>query len=307
MIQLKVLPDALPSWPDFVRDHGPFAIALDGFVPEAPHFDPVRRCVNFNHHEGVARLETRATCAQAWLAVRQGLYSSLCHNGQPEATLYVNDCDEDVCLSTFVLMYGHTLEVPERILLNRLVGATDLLDSTAGAFVFAEEHILPTIAWIYRPYREFRLSGQLAERDPSAFLRVIREVHDRIWAYFRGEDEEAAVDTSFEILGSYPTWLHVREIGEQAKFGIFAQTDAFVTSSPYGTGWMHILGRRSEFIPFPVPDLLACLSDAEKRLGGGLWGGGTTIGGSPRQEGSRLSPEAVAQIIQKVLNDWKVA
>ncbi|MCR4312256.1 MAG: hypothetical protein NUV56_03155 [Candidatus Uhrbacteria bacterium] len=61
-------------WEDFVRQKPPSSIALDGFVTDGPRFDRAGPWANFNHHEGVPRLETRATCAQVRMALQQGLH-----------------------------------------------------------------------------------------------------------------------------------------------------------------------------------------------------------------------------------------
>lgn len=53
----------------------PFSIALDGYVNVGPRFDHEGPRVNFNHHEEVDRLATRATCGQVLMAIRQGLFT----------------------------------------------------------------------------------------------------------------------------------------------------------------------------------------------------------------------------------------
>jgi len=64
LIELKVRPKDSPmSWDDFVRKCGKYSIALDGYVADSPKLDPLVPVANFNHHENVSRLETRATCA----------------------------------------------------------------------------------------------------------------------------------------------------------------------------------------------------------------------------------------------------
>ena len=76
------------SWDDFVKTYPENSIALDGFVTGPTHFFKNEKGVwaNFNHHEGVDRLSTRATCAQTLLAIRQGLIKSFVG----DIHLYVN-------------------------------------------------------------------------------------------------------------------------------------------------------------------------------------------------------------------------
>lgn len=280
---------------------GPYSIALDGFVPEGPWFDSTLPSKCFNHHEGVSRLETRATCAQVLLAIRQGLFKRFRDVNGPRAHAYVNDCDEDVCLSWWLLKNHVNANAVLNPLLNKLVYMVDLLDTTAGAYPFPED--LPSLhglAWVMEPYRVFRFSGGLASRNTDTFRSIVTDVEHRIDMYVAGKGKEIKLDTRYEILSSTPLWTHVKEIGTQARIGMFSDgIRAFVSSSPYGKNgnWMHIIGRMSDYIDFPVTKILAELSKIE----GTTWGGGSTIGGAPRIEGSKLNPDEVAKWIKAII------
>lgn len=303
MISLHVLPrDGAVSGALFKERYGRYTVALDGFVNEGPWFDPALPSQCFNHHEGVSRLETRATCAQVSMALRSGFLQTFRDENGPRVHAFVNDCDEDVCLSWWLLKHHDVATPLFHPLLNRLLYITDMLDTTAGAFPFPEDApLLEEIAWVYEPYRRFRTSGGLARRDENEFRSIIQDVCARISAYVIGRGERLVPDTRFEVIGSYPVWSHVREIGSQARLGVFGSgIQAFVASSDYGPGrWMHVIGRSSEYIPFPVPELLEALNREED--GTYTWGGGSTIGGAPRVGGSRLSPEEVARVINDVM------
>lgn len=94
----------------FVRNRPSKSIALDGYVRGGPQYDDLTQHINFNHHEDVDRLATRATCGQVAIALRQGLADLIYPNGE-EWTVYVNDCDEDVSLSWFLLCNPHFVGV----------------------------------------------------------------------------------------------------------------------------------------------------------------------------------------------------
>src|SRR5688572_12720551 len=94
------------DWPTFIRDYPMKSIALDGFVSCGPRYDDLTKHINFNHHEEVDRLATRATCGQVYVALKQGLGELIYPNGQ-DWNVWVNDCDEDVCLSWFLLANPH--------------------------------------------------------------------------------------------------------------------------------------------------------------------------------------------------------
>lgn len=306
-IELKLLPKQPPmDGVAFRSMAGPFGIAIDGFVREGPWFDDDMPCQNFNHHEGVPRLETRATCGQVLLAVRQGLFRRFRDAGGPRAVVYANDCDEDVCLSWFVLRNHAMTGQIMNPMLNRLVYMVDLLDTTAGAYPFPED--LPSLhqmAWVFEPYRRFRFTGGLARRDEAEFLSIVTDVEHRISAHISGHGREIEMDTRYDVISREEGWVAVQEIGTQARIGMFSDgIRAFLSSTAYGEGrWMHIVGRMSTYERFPVPAILAALNEAEGlTTSDNRWGGGETIGGAPRNGGSTLEPDVVIDIVREVLS-----
>jgi hypothetical protein len=66
MIRFYLEPKAIISWPNFIGLKPNFSIALDGYVKAPPKFLIQGPYANFNHHEGVARIATRSTCAQVY-------------------------------------------------------------------------------------------------------------------------------------------------------------------------------------------------------------------------------------------------
>ena len=177
-IELYVDPEVSgKSWQEFLSSCMRFSAALDGYVNVGPRFDATKMVVNFNHHEEVDRLATRATCAQSLMAIRQGMFSSFRDLSGPQLTVYVNDCDEDVCTSWFLLKHHYMVDRTMNPLLNRLVSMEDALDATAGAYPFpADLPALRELAWIFEPYRQFRLNGGLDKRESSAFHSIIVDV-----------------------------------------------------------------------------------------------------------------------------------
>jgi hypothetical protein len=133
------------SFEDFCAKFPSSSIALDGFVTGGPAFRPAGPYANFNHHEEVDRLATRATCAQVLMAIRQGLFNTF-QNGSrmPYAHLYVNDCDEDVCVATFALTKPHLVLGTMNPIFNRLVAMEEIMDATAGAYPYPPD--LPVLA-----------------------------------------------------------------------------------------------------------------------------------------------------------------
>ncbi len=304
-VTLHVEPEVPPlSWEEFCQTKEPFAIALDGYVSAAPCFQESGPRLNLNHHEEVDRLATRATCAQVLMALRQGLMDRFRDDFGFRAEVYVNDCDEDVCVSWYLLKHGHECEDAFNPWLNRLVAVEDALDATAGAYPFPKDSLLlQELAWVFEPYRSFRTSGELDLRQPEGFRRVILEVEERMHQHVKGEGATLPLQTDYRKIGGGENWAMIEDIGPQARTGVFAdgiRAYVSVRERP-DRRWSYTIGRMSPFIPFDVPKLLRAL-DREENLDDEHWGGGTTIGGSPRVGGSRLSPREVETIINRTLN-----
>jgi hypothetical protein len=305
-VQLHMLPDVPPmTGPAFREAYGAFSVALDGFVREGPWYDDGLPSQNFNHHEGVERLETRATCAQVLVAIRQGFFQRFRKDNAPHANVYVNDCDEDVCMSWFLLSHASFAKSVLNPRLNRLVHMVDMLDTTAGAYPFPED--LPSLrelAWVMEPYRLFRLQGGLYRRDAREHRSVVDDVTARMSAHVMGEGKSVELDTRYEVLSVEQGWSHVRETGQQARVSMFADgVRAFLASSERPDGrYAYVVGRMSTYIRFDVPQIIEALNEAEGLVGAeNRWGCGTTIGGSPRIGGSALKPEAVVEVIREAV------
>lgn len=298
------------SWSEFTKQAPEQSIALDGFVPEGPRFNPRGPWANFNHHEGVSRLETRATCAQVLIALRQGLMSAF---DDKNTHIYVNDCDEDVCLSVFLLKNHH--RVTERInpLLNRLVFMEDMLDTTGGAYAFPDSlESFQQLLWIFEPYHTFRISGGVDRQNTDEFREIIERVGRRITAYLNGAAQSVVPDTCFEMLEQTPRFALVRETGRNGRLGVYqAGIQAFIAVRFISDDrYAYTLARSSQFIPFPIPKLLKALNVAEIHewrgmigpMPGGEWSGSDIIAGSPRA-GSVLTPQQIVEVVSQVIAD----
>jgi hypothetical protein len=307
-VMLVVEPGEPPMfWEDFTHSRGGYSIALDGYVKTGPKFfmDGGGPYANFNHHEDVDRLATRSTCAQVLMAIRQGLFKTFRDVDGPRAYVYVNDCDEDVCTSWFLLKHSHLAEATMNPALNRLVGMEDALDATAGAYPYPKDlPALQELAWVFEPYRRYRLSGDIDKKNPAAHRSVILDCEHRIMQHVVGKGQSIPLDTRYERVGGGKNWAMIKEIGGQARTGAFADgIYAYVSmrERPNG-GYTYTVGRMSQFIDFDVPEILEALNKLEqsKAPSNDRWGGGDTIGGSPRTTGSKLTPEEVTEVINTV-------
>jgi len=315
MIRLHVVTDVPPmNFKSFVQTHEPYTVALDGYVKGGPQWErtPQGPYITMNHHEDVDRLATRATCAQTLMAIRQGLFGLFRDASGPRADVYVNDCDEDVCTSWFLLKHHCLVQGTMNPMLNRLVAMEDALDSTAGAYPFpADLPMLGELNWVFEPYREFRSSGGISLRRPLQFANVIDLVEHRIMQHITGAGKSVPLDTRYNRLGGGVGWAMVDEIGANARTGMFSNgISAYVAVRPRADGrHTYTVGKMSPFVPFDVIRTLDALADAEwsKKSdptapdGDDRWGGSDSVGGSPRVGGSALSPKEVEDIVNEVV------
>lgn len=302
-IELRMKPnDPVMSWDEFRASRPPFSIAIDGYVGAGPCFDTTGPWLNLNHHEGVERLATRATCEQALVYVRQELFKRFTRNNEPTAIVWANDCDQDVCLAWFVFKYHYLAQSTMNLMLNRLVGIEGLLDTTAGAYPFpADLPAFREIAWVFEPYTHFRVSGGIDRRNENEFVDVATNVEQRILAHIAGRGGAIALDLRYDTLRRGTGWVMVSEVGANARTGMFADgVRAYVSVRDRGQGrWSYTVGRMSQFVPFDIPRIFSELTRAELARGGHPFGCGNTIGGSDRALGSVQNPDEVFAIVEQ--------
>ena len=302
MIRVYLEPRVVMKWEDFINTKPRFSIALDGYVKGPPRFLIQGPYANFNHHEGVARIATRSTCAQVYYYIRLGLLDTFQKNGKPNARVYINDVDQDVCLSYWLLKNSEKLDgLRFDNVLVQLILFEDILDASAGAYPISPDN--PHIhrqAWIYAPYTRARTDGSIYGMSKNEMKDILRSVCARIDAAIDGRGGEIEVDTRYEKIGGGPGWQLIYEKGAYARTKLFSKKiRAYVSliENRQGT-YAYTIGKMSPFVMFPLERIYDALNAAE-----GLsssengWGGSTIIGGSPRKTGSRLSPEKVQQVI----------
>jgi hypothetical protein len=303
-VVLSLHPGAEPvSWTEFCETHPRFSIALDGYVSGISRFDRHGPWLTLDHHADVDRLSARATCAQVLLSIRQGLFDTFRDKHGRRATVHANDCDEDVCLSWFLLQNPELGLLPSHTRLNRLVQAVDVLDTTAGASLHPlDRALMSELAWVFEPYREARMQGALDLPLADLQSRIIAAVSNRIREHLMDKGGMVTPDTRFQRIDGGKGWSMVREIGAQARAGMVeAGIRAYVSVRERVDGaWAYAVGRVSPFVPFNVLAILRELNAAEDSTRGS-WGGGNLVGGSPRLHGSGLTPDDVSRIVGRVL------
>jgi hypothetical protein len=129
------------------------SIALDGAVRGGPFFDEKTVHLNLDHHDAVYRPSTMSTAKQAYFHVK-GEFMERLKQLHEQVPVYVNDCDQDVCLATWILDHYRELSGTKSVpLLNRLLDLNDKLDVTGGAFPMdLREQLVRQHNWVFTPY-----------------------------------------------------------------------------------------------------------------------------------------------------------
>jgi hypothetical protein len=301
-VSLKIIPGKTVSPDEFVTTHPPYSIGLDGYVSGQPflHLGDGGPYRNFNHHESVDRSCTSATCEQVRRAVILGLYDLYRGEHGPRATLWVNDCDQDVCLATWILFNPTRAAEPW---VRTLAYVEDLLDMSAGSFPLPDERdLLGEVRWVFEPYTAQR--PNMTELTAQDMEEIIEEVHGRIERFLTGTGESLPLIGNYRRIGGGPGWVFVELDHQHARqkmieAGIKAAIELY--SRP-GEPYLYSIWRRSEYIvDFPVAEILDRLNEVEGLEAPTGWGGSENVGGSPRGRGSTLSPAQVEQVVNEVV------
>ncbi len=307
-IVLHVQPGVVLSWDEFRETKPPLSIALDGFVDAAPSYCLRGPYANFDHHRGVSRLATRSTVGQILVAINLGLFETFQRDQQPYANVYVNDCDQDVCLSYWLLKNAHLARgLSLDMDIARLIIGEDLLDASSGAYPIDPcTPLARKMAWTFELYDELRASSRLHLLTHEEMQGIVEATCERLTLLSVGKASELELQGEYEVLGGGADWRIVREHGTHARTKLFADgIRAFVAVRARSeTLFDYSIGRMSPFIPFPLGKIFRVLNAAENRMHTrDCWGGSDIIGGSPRIVGSQLAPPDIVRIINQLLDE----
>ncbi|HEY8079573.1 MAG TPA: hypothetical protein VIF62_35830 [Labilithrix sp.] len=304
-ITIEVRPGPAITKDVFLAEHPPYSIALDGYVFGEPWLavTPKGPYRNFNHHETVDRSCTSATCEQVRRAVVLGIFDLFRVGGERTAQLWVNDCDQDVCLATWILLNADRASEP---LVRMLSQIEDLLDMSAGAYPMPHERdLLGQVRWIFEPYA--RVRPDLCSMSGASMREVIRDVHLRLDQFAMGRAGSMPLVGEFKAIGGGDGWTLAEVTHQTARErlvagGVRAAVELY---GKHGADrWLYALWRRSEYVVgFPIPKILEALNAREgfAPIDPKGWGGAATVGGSPRGRGSALAPKEVERIVNEVI------
>jgi len=304
-MKLSIHPRETYTWDRFVADVPANAIALDWFVSGGPMYNPTTKHINFDHHTDVQRLATRSTTGQVQMAIKQWLFDAISYD---DALVYINDADQDVCLSTWLLKnYTRLVWQKGEPLLHKLIEIQDKLDVTSGMYPFNPElNILQTGSWIFDPYVQARMSNRIHHMKEGEMRNIIESIHSRIDTYLQGNSEKKKLDTEYVKIWGGNWWTMVKESWYDSRLQMaYDGIKAFVSVKELENNkYAYSLGKLSEYIPFPIQQLFDMLNELEAipKESSDRRGWGTIIGGSPRNSATLINPNQIESAINEYLS-----
>ena len=300
----------IATFEEFVQLYGPNAIAIDGFVKEGPKVDLRNRCFNYNHHDGVSRDNTYATCGQALTAVRYKVLDWFPRDTEGKHTfkIYEDDTDQDTILTEMIFEESELFISTYNPLVNALVDVENRLDASLGTYPYnLDMTLLRKIAWIFQPYDLFLSSGGKDRRNPEEYRCVSSDVKNRIRQYLLGRAGELPVRSNFDPVREEV--VNGRTVAEIIPRGPLAKMAAAIKGIDVGLtfrtrsdGRLNVTGWRSTpYVPCRPEYLCTYFNSIEKGTLG-TWGGGDMIFASPRDLGTGISKD---DIWDAVIDDVK--
>lgn len=286
----------------------PGTIYLDGVAQNGPLLDHARQVYNFDHHEGCVRMFTLSTCEQALLMIKKGLDLR-----SREWKIYANDPDLDTILAIWLLLNHIRINEQESIRENilypliRLQGSIDALGLEMKMMTGLPPALLNQIQRIIDHLRrkEIRIKkdGQWEQTDFLDYTAGILHEIDQI-VY---ESKKMGKALGVEELARVNLPDNRVAVALQSDMGIF-EIEPHLKKIYGGNIGLVILRKSKTTYTLRQVDtfLKGKLEDVYEKLNfidpavkyrniNNKWGGSSDIGGSPRESGTRLSPEEIAR------------
>lgn len=284
----------------------PNSVALDGYC-QGPALDPEGRRFSFDHHAGCIRLVTKSTCEQVREAIILGLPID------DNTVVCVNDIDADTTLGVWLIQNPSRVWEPR---VEELVGRVGRTDSHGPIFKSHPLHRRISAPW-----------GKDAEPQSLAMLeRFLQTVTD----YLGGKLELPERDDKDEARGyGWSARTGWQAVESQTGFDGFYKAGyvlGFLHQPAPGDTLMYTVAKASDLVAAPLGPgskarpvtsveqfegtILGELGRAEQAKNPAqslahTWGGGTSVGGSPRNAdgtASRLTPEEVLAAFKKYVS-----
>lgn len=309
-IELVMQPGITVSAEKFMREAPPYSVALDGYVREvrSMFITEEPKAILDHHHSGSLSIDTQSTCKQVYEAIETGFFDLFVVDGEPNAILHLNDCDQDVTTAVFLLEHMYPSKGRYNDDLDSLVRVEDIIDRKAGAYPRypREKELLEYMAWVFDPYWQNKLSGELDRGDPEVYIQVLNQCMKRLTTFTLGNANRQKLNTEYEIIRDCKSFKVVRETGAQARMQMYADgIRAYISVRERQDGKNSVvIGKMSECVPCSLEKVAKKLNQLEQeRLGISelerTWGGRGNVIASPRVVGTVLRIEDFVEIFRE--------
>ncbi|MCB1166020.1 MAG: hypothetical protein KDK37_04435 [Leptospiraceae bacterium] len=287
-------------------------IYLDGAAQCEPFMDHERQVYNLDHHDGVERSFTMATCEQALVLVRKGLNLS-----DKKWLIWANDPDLDTVLAIWILLNhmhlrkGDTPVYRAIVPLIRVEGIIDGLgleyQDIVGLPKNQHKDVMQRIDFLREDERRIKSEGRWDEIDFATYTRKLLNRIDEM--FFRPEDFKDF--KGLEELARAELDANNSVIVYRSDMGIYEMEDYL--NKVYGSRPAILLLRKGDgiytirksdlFFPLEMERVYRFLNHDDPNVSGrnreNRWGGSQEIGGSPRMSGTGLHPSDIVRVIRK--------
>lgn len=290
-------------------------IFLDGVAQCAPFMDHERQVYNLDHHEGCVRAFTLATCEQTLVMYMKGLDL----RGR-EWHIFANDPDLDAVLSIWILLnharIGRQDATQRRTLfaLVRYEGLIDALGLELKELSALPPDLMNKIQRVVDHLRSDEIAikkeGRWEQTDFLTYTVSILHKIDQIFYKpedfidYRGIEELARIELTDQRIaavveadmGIYEIEPHLNKLyGNRLGVVVLKKGPASYTIRQTDLFMPITLDNIYERLNFVDP-AVKCRTNTNK------WGGAADIGGSPRESGTNLSPEQIAQACRDAIH-----
>jgi hypothetical protein len=269
----------------------PVAVALDGYVP-GPSVSARSGHFSFNHHEGVDRFTTRATCEQIALALRA--HAPITGTG---TSVHVNDDDPDVALAWWLLT--HPDRVSERAV-EHLCVLQGAIDTYGGSVSTGGVEDLEALAWMIDPWVQRRTSGILTA---DALRASLDGTCERITRHVDGTGDTLTGNWGYDLVASRGhIWVIVEHHPLARARACRDGCDVYIAvRDSIRNGVPHrdvTIGRASPYVDYDLIAVYADLNHDEPCTAPDMWGGSDLVGGSPRYAGTALDLDTILDRVE---------
>lgn len=294
------------------RRLGERVILLDGAGQFGPVIDNAQRLYNLDHHQDCLRAFTLATCQQALIVVLKGLELD-----RGDWTVYANEPDLDTIFAIWVLLNHRRvreLTPDQRDAIAPLLHLEGAID--ANGYEIAEHSGLPRqllerekarLDALHEKELALKASGGWGEADLVEYSRDMLLEIDRLVYRASDFDDYTRVE---EVYG------HV-DVGEDRVAVVCRDASGiYEVERRLKKAWGDRLGiialersegeytlrRTASLAGIDLEEAYGKLNLLDPRVDGRppekRWGGSDEIGGSPRPDGTALTPDEVARILK---------